>query len=376
MNNTPLRLAFIGGSINSAVGNTHKISCQMDGRWELVAGCFSTNSDINQKTAERWGVEPDRTYGSWQELLNNEKEKIDAVSILTPTPDHWTVVSQALSAGFPVICEKALATSYKEVCLIEKNLFDSSGFLAVTYNYSGYPMLRELKTKIENDELGKILQIHIEMPQEGFIRLLKGDKKPVPQTWRLQDSVVPTIYLDLGVHLHHTVSFLTEKKPIEVVSINNSFGFFDVVDNTLAIAKYTDDLVCNMWFGKTSLGQQNGLKIKVFGEKKAAEWLQTEPEYLVLHDNHGRTVRIDRSFSELHLAGDIRYNRFKPGHPDGFLEAFANYYYDIADSLIQFKQSREWENKWVAGIQTAKEGMELLEAISTSATTNKWCHID
>lgn len=368
-----LNLGFIGGALNSAVGATHKIASQMDGRWKLLSGCFSTDQKSNIESADAWGVDPDRVYENWNELLSAERDMLDAVVVLTPTPSHTEIVISALEQGYAVICEKAMTVSSKEASLISDAVKKNKSFLAVTYNYTGYPMLRELQALIQKGKLGKLNQIHIEMPQEGFARICKNGEKPAPQSWRLHDTEVPTLSLDLGVHLHHMIDFLSGEKPLELVAINNSFGHFEgIVDNTMCMARYSGNLDCQIWYGKTALGNSNGLRVRIYGTEGSAEWYQMHPETIELNDNKGRKVLLERSSVDIQIADELRYNRFKAGHPAGFLEAFANYYYDIADSLIEFKKNGQHTIPWVIGVDRAHEGLLMLEAIAKSAESKSW----
>jgi len=370
-----LKLGFIGGGINSAVGNTHRIASQMDNRWILEAGCFSQNNEINIKTSNQYGIAQNRTYGSWRDLLKNEKEKLDAVCILTPTNYHSEIVIEALELGYAVICEKSLGSNIEEVTKIEETVRKNKGFLAVTYNYTGYPMLRELRQIITDGKLGKLTQIHIEMPQEGFLRLDKQGKIPKPQNWRLKDGEIPTISLDLGVHLHHMIYFLSGERPLEVVADQVTFGNFkEVIDNVLCIARYTGGMRSQIWYSKTALGNRNGLRVRVFGELGSAEWYQMNPEELKFNSIYGKYEVIDRA-SIVSIADELRYNRFKSGHPAGFVEAFANYYYDIADSLIYFKEQGSYFSPFIFNERQAKEGLKMLAAISKSAKNGMWVEI-
>lgn len=213
MKTEPYQIAFIGGGINSAIGEVHKAASQMDGHFELVAGAFSTHAETNSETARTWGVVADRTYANYRELLQAEKGKLDAVVVLAPTDYHKDIVIDALNAGFPVICEKSLATSVAEGEAIAKAVAETKGFFCTTYNYTGYPMVRELKQFIADGKLGKIQQVQVEMPQEGFMRLGSHNEPPKPQAWRLKDTVIPKISLDLGSHLHNMIYFLTGERP-------------------------------------------------------------------------------------------------------------------------------------------------------------------
>lgn len=365
-----VKIAFLGGGINSAIGRTHKIAINMDSRYELVAGCFSRNSGVNVATAEEYNVCRDRVYSSLEELLAHEKDKIDAICILTPTPNHKAEVIKCIENGISVICEKALALSSDEAKEIKDNLVKYNGSLVVTYNYTGYPMLRELRQIILNGKLGKLEQIHIEMPQESFAKLDRQGKSQKPQDWRLHDKHLSMISLDLGTHIHDIISFLSNETPVEVISVEDSFGsFHQVVDNSISIAKYTNNMICNIWFSKTAFGHRNGLKVNVYGKKGSAQWYQMEPEILYINDNMGNKQIIDRASSNVDVAIQNRYNRFKAGHPSGFIEAFANYYNDIFDFLVKDNQS---ENEFVFGVDDALEGLKMLEAMKKSSKSRKW----
>jgi len=362
-----IKLAFLGGGINSAIGKTHKIAVEMDNRYEIVAGCFSRNEEINKKTADLYGI--NKIYSNLKELVKNERDKIDAIVILTPIPSHKEELIFCIKNNIPVICEKALTTSLKNALEIKKELTKYKGFLAITYNYTGYPMIRELKELIKMGKLGKIVHIDVQMPQESFIKVDKNNNPFKPQKWRLKDYEIPTIYLDLGAHLHDLVSFLINKKPMEVSVINRTYGYFNVIDDVRGVVNYEDGIAAHYWFSKSALGHKNGLKIQIYGTKGSAFWYQMEPEYLYFCDNKGKKEIIERDNIDCIIANQERYNRFKAGHPIGFIEAFANYYYDIADLLLGINKN---ENGYVFGIDNAIEGLMLLEAMNKSSKKKDW----
>lgn len=373
MNIQPLTLGFIGGGLNSAVGTTHRIAAEMDKRWKVTAGCFSTHEDTNRNTAETWGISPERLYPAWKDFLASEKNKLDAVVVLTPTPSHFKIVIEALNQGFNVICEKALAVSSTEAMEIQNTAKKNNAFIAVTYNYTGYPMLRELKLMVEKGRLGRLNQIHIEMPQEGYSRLNAEGKPNIPQRWRLEDTGLPTLSLDLGVHLHHMIHFLSGETPLEVVALHDTYGNFkEVIDNAMCIARYTGNLACQIWYSKSALGHRNGLRVRVYGEEGSAEWYQMDPEHIKFCDNRGTYSLIDRTAVSLDLSSELRYNRFKAGHPAGFIEAFANHYFDIAESFINFKNNRQADSPWVFDAELAAEGLKMFEAVADSSKNKSW----
>jgi predicted dehydrogenase len=366
-----LKLGFIGGGINSAVGRTHKIAAEMDSRFELVCGAFSRHSDINIKTGQEYGIAEERIYDSWLSLLQTEKGIIDAVVVLTPTPTHTAIVIKAIEMGFAVICEKSLTNNRADGEKIRQTIEQQKGFLVVTYNYTGYPMVREMRAMIQDDLLGQIQQIHIEMPQEGFLRLTTDGKAQIPQQWRLKDEEIPTVSLDLGVHLHNIIQFLTSEKPFQLVAKQNNFGNFKgIIDNVVCIAEYSNNITCHFWYGKTALGQSNGLKIRIFGNKGSVEWLQLHPEELFFNDNIGNRHKIDKGASSLKVASHDRYSRFKAGHPAGFIEAFANYYCDIADAL--HSKNNTLESEYIFTADDACDSLTITAAMNESEITKSW----
>jgi predicted dehydrogenase len=371
MGSSPLTLGFVGGAPNSAVGYAHFVAARMDRLWRLEAGVFSRHEDVNARAAEMYGVGKQRTYSSLEDLLNGENERLDALAILTPTPVHADMVVQCLEAGLPVICEKALATTSREAETIRDACERTGVFLAVIYNYSGYPMVRELRRMIRDGDLGEILHFQAEMPQEGYLRTDDRGNKPVPQDWRLKDGPVPTLHLDLAVHLHELVHYLTGLKPREVVADQSSRGWFDVIDNASCLCRYTDNVQGQFWFSKCALGLRNGLRLRVYGSEASAEWYQLNPEEVILCRGDGRREIRDRA-SNARVASDRRYTRFKAGHPAGFVEALANLYADIHDALTCYKATGHQQSDEVFGAGLAVEGLQWLEAMIRSCESGAW----
>jgi len=371
MNTSALTLGFVGGAPNSAAGYAHFVAARMDHVWDLQAGAFSRNSETNRKAAQTYGVSESRTYASLTELLVGEKGKLDAVALLTPTDLHYEMVCECLEAGMPVICEKALTLTSAEARKIEELRAEKSGFLAVIYNYSGYPMVRELRQMIRDGVLGDILHFEAEMPQEGFLRTDENGNKPQPQDWRLKDGPVPTLHLDLAVHLHELIYYLTGLSPLEVVADQASKGLFDVVDNASCLCRYSENVQGHFWFSKCALGHRNGMRLRVYGAKAAAEWYQLNPEEVLFSYADGRRQIMDRA-SGAKVAHQKRYERFKAGHPAGFNEALANLYVDICEDLNGYKETGRQDSEEVFGAPLAIEGMLWLEAMVRSCSSGKW----
>jgi len=371
MINQQFRLAFLGGAPNSAVGYAHFVAARMDGLWNLKAGAFSRHADVNRNAGEVYGVKSAHVYKSLSSLIDKEKDNLDAVVLLTPTPLHYEMVLECLKAEIPVICEKALSTSSAEAREIQSLCNQKKGFLAVIYNYSGYPMVRELRRIIREGILGDILHFQAEMPQEGFLRVDDNGNKPIPQDWRKKDGQVPTLHLDLAVHLHELVYYLIGLKPMEVVADQSSRGWFPVVDNVSCLARYAQGVQGQFWFSKCALGHRNGLRLRIYGSKGSAEWYQLNPEELLLSFADGRRQVFDRA-SNAKVASLPRYTRFKSGHPAGFNEALANLYFDIHAALSGFRVNGKQESEEVFGADLAVEGLDFLEAMVRSSHSRRW----
>jgi predicted dehydrogenase len=348
----------------------------MDDRWELVAGAFSRHPDVNAETGEQWGIDPDRVYGSWAQLVEREAGRLDAVVVLTPTPQHDEQVLALLEAGFDVISEKALAGSSQSADDLHAAARSARRFLAVTFNYSGYPMVRELRARVRAGELGRIVAINVEMPQEGFLRV-NADGDPIqPQDWRQRDGSIPTVSLDLGTHTHHLTNFILGTDPVELVATQAHHGqVASVADYVSCIARHPDDVDVDMWYGKCALGHRNGLRLRVYGEIASAEWLQTNPEELRVADARANVRVLDRVSPGTLVANESRYERFKVGHPAGFLEAFANLYWDLADGLVEFRETGGCSSPYVYGAAQAADGLRMLEAIAESSKRREWCKV-
>ena len=217
------------------------------------------------------------------------------VIILSPTPDHFQALRDSITRGFPVICEKPICSDSYQVAEIKALVSSHQTFLRTTFNYSGYPMVREIKARLENEQIGQIQQIHVEMPQEGLVRppLIRGEINLL-QSWRLHDGHIPSVALDLGTHLYHLVYFLTGSRITPLYShISNHTPYPNIVDTFNVLFKSLDSSFDgSMWFTKSALGYRNGLKIRIFGSLGSFEWTQMNPE--IYFSKSGVTSSIDR----------------------------------------------------------------------------------
>jgi predicted dehydrogenase len=234
-------------------------------------------------------------------------------------------------------------------------------------------MVRELRERVRSGELGRLQQIHFEMPQEVFMRSSDtAGKTALPQSWRLKDGTIPTICLDLGVHLHHLAYFMIGREPVRVIAEFSNYSMHPgLVDNVMMWLEYEDEMKGSFWMSKTALGNRNGLKLRLYGEKGSTEWVQMHPEELRISYKDGTCITIDRASKTL-TCSETRYNRYKAGHPSGFIEAFANLYCDIADALIEYRKNGKHNNPYVFGIDHSVRGLELFAAARESDNDRCW----
>jgi len=366
------KVALIGGGVNSAVGRAHLSALRMDGLFEIWGGCFSRSPTVNRQSAEAYGISADRLFDSVELLLEQCVDACDAVIVLTPTNQHCNQVIQCIQAGLPVVCEKSLTATPSEARALIDSLQKRKGFISVTFNYTGYPALREIRQRILRGDIGEITHVALEMPQEGFSRCQPDGTPLVPQQWRLSDGEVPTVYLDLGVHLHQICHYLIGLKPLEAFACQASLGnFANVVDYVSANVLYENRVHATYYFGKSMLGFRNGLGVKIFGRLGSLQWLQSDPERIHSADRFGTLQILDRGGQSVAFSAS-RFARFKPGHPAGYVESFANLYSDIHTALISWPApTTPAVGAELTDAYVALEGLELMSAMVRSSGSGK-----
>jgi predicted dehydrogenase len=322
------RVAIIGGGINSAVGNVHRTALRIVGNNSVVGGYFSKSLDKNVESQIWWGAENRKPFLSLSDCIDSS-DLFDTVIILTPPSQHAEAISKFLKIGKTVITEKPTTGKLAEIDSLIKNFKKETKHLRTTYNYSGYPMIRELKKIIEDNRFGRIINVKIEMYQEGFLKVDEKGNPITPQNWRLEDGEIPTVSLDLGTHVLHLLYFLTGDLTLKGHSTISSSGFFKVTDQVDFVGNDLSGKGIRLGWGKVSLGNQNGLRVEIFGERGAATWVQSNPEELRIANSRGEITLLARGNPSCLIANETRYTRFKGGHPSGFLEAFANLYEDL-----------------------------------------------
>ena len=371
-----MKVGFIGGGLDSAIGSAHFAAINIDRKYSLDAGMFSIDESINVSSGEFYGVDKNRVYANISDFLRAEQKNLDAVIVLSPTPLHFEHVNQIFDAGMPVISEKALCTNSKDAQLLAARTEKENRFLSVTFTYTGYPMVREIKRMISDGLLGDLLSVHVEMPQESFIRSSAIGTKPQPQAWRQLDYEIPSVTLDLGTHVVNLLEFITGDYVARVSGIASHAGEVSaLIDNVMTIGELHKGTPISLNWNKISLGKRNGLACTIYGSNGSISWEQENPEYLRYGSKDGAIQIIDRSHPMVSVASERRYQRFKMGHPAGYIEAFANLYLDIAADLTSHKAGRTFDNPYTHSAKDSFHGLQVLEALHESAAKKEWIEI-
>jgi predicted dehydrogenase len=360
------KIAFIGGGVDSVVGKAHYSALNCDGKFNLTHGFFSKKKKIQEITAKEFDV-IHINYKNLNDFVKKIKNNIDLVVILSPSPEHYRHIQLCIKAEIPVVCEKPIVTNLTQLKKIKKLLKKKNIFFASVFNYSCYPMLIEMKELIKKNYLGKINHINCSIPQEGFIVSNAAAGEVVkPQKWRLTEGKIPNIYLDLGIHIDYLINFLINLKPLSVKAISKNFSSYkSIFDNIFYWIEYEKNVFANLWISKTAVGSSNDFIIKIFGSKGSLQWEHNKNDQITFADINGNKKIIERR-SLLFKADKKKLNRFKAGHPQGFIEAYANFYNDIYDELNFFKKNNRYSKNFFYSFHKAKQGIILGSTIKSS----------
>lgn len=340
-----LRLGMIGGGEGAYIGNIHRIASRLDGAWDLVAGAFDVDPEKGRAFALSFGMDSDRAYGDYSALIEGEKgrtDRVDAVAICTPNFTHYPIAKALIEAGFDVICEKPLTATLEDAIALEELARNSGRFVGVTYTYSGYPLVHEARVRIAAGELGKIRTVQVEYPLEWMATAIETEGN-AQAAWRTdpQKNGRGGSIGDIGTHAYHLAGFVTGLKLQSLTADLATFvGGRALDDNAHVMMRYEGGARGLLWSSQVALGNSNGVRLRVFGEKGSFQWFQEQPNELVYQPLGGRTQVIKRGSDELSIEAKVRM-RTPPGHPEGYLEAFANLYVGFAEAIQARRDGRE-----------------------------------
>lgn len=377
-----IRLGMVGGGQGAFIGAVHRLAARMDDHYEFVAGALSSDAARSKASGEELGLTPDRIYGDFREMAKAEakrKDGIEAVSIVTPNHMHFPAAKVFIEAGIHVICDKPLALNLKEALALEKLLAKNRHVIfALTHNYSGYPMIRQARAMVASGELGDIRVVQGEYPQDWLTTDLEksGQKQAAWRTDPKRTGAGGCVG-DIGTHTYQLGCFVSGLKLDELsADLTTYVKGRRVDDNVHVMMRYKGGAKGMIWASQVAPGNENGLKIRIYGTKGGLEWVQADPNYL-WYTPFGEPARLITRGGAGSNAAAARVTRVPPGHPEGYLEGFANIYTEVARA-IKAKRSGKKPDKDVQfpGIEDGVAGMAFIEAcVKSSAKNGKWTKV-
>src|SRR5436853_7818322 len=368
-----LRLGMVGGGPGAFIGAVHRIAARMDDRFELVAGALSSDPARSRTTALELHIAPERAYGSFAEMASAEAkrpDRIDAVSIVTPNHVHFGPAKAFLEAGIHVICDKPLTTTVEDAVALAGIVKKSGLIFGLTHNYTGYPLVRQAREMIEAGELGRIRVVQVEYAQDWLTTAVErtGQKQAVWRTDPAQSGPAGSLG-DIGTHAYNIACFVTGLRCDQVaadVSIFVPGRRLD--DNVQVLLRFEGGARGMLWASQVAPGNENGLRLRVYGTQGGLEWQQENPNEL-WHAPFGQPRRrLTRAGPGAGPAA-ARVTRIPAGHPEGYLEAFATIYTEVAHAIRAARGGRRPDGEVLfPTVADGLDGVEFIEAAVKSST--------
>ncbi|WP_170755708.1 Gfo/Idh/MocA family protein [Ruegeria lacuscaerulensis] len=331
-----IRLGMVGGGNDAFIGGVHRIAARLDDKFELVAGALSSTPQKSLESGEALGLE--RVYEDFKQMAIREarlKSGIEAVSIVTPNHVHYAAAREFLKRGIHVICDKPLTSTLSDAKKLVKAAESANALFILTHNYTGYPMVRQAREMVANGDIGKIRVVQVEYPQDWLTE--QQDFKQAEWRTDPERSGAGGSTGDIGTHAYNLACFVTG---LTVESLAADLQAFvpgrKVDDNAHVLLRFEGGARGMLWSSQVAPGNENALRLRVYGEKGGLEWSQEDPNYLWFTPYNEPKRLITRNGAG---AGDAanRLSRVPPGHPEGYLEGFANIYGEAAEAILAFR---------------------------------------
>ncbi|MEO5789296.1 Gfo/Idh/MocA family oxidoreductase, partial [Gelidibacter sp.] len=371
-----LRMGMIGGGIGSFIGDVHRKAATLDGMIELVCGAFSSTAEKSKASGKDLLLPEDRCYGSFEEMILKEKAlpenlRMDFVAIVTPNYMHFAPAKLALENGFHVVCDKPMTLTEDEAKELEE-LVKSTGLLfALTHNYPGSPMVKQAKAMVKNGDLGAIRKVQVHYLQ-GWMATAVEDSDNKQAAWRVDPSKsgLGGALGDIGTHAHNLVEYITGLKVKELAADLGRFGKGRVLDDDGNILLRLENGAKGiMSISQIAAGEENNLSIRVYGEKGSLEWHQEKPNELITRWLDQPKMIFTSNGNDLYPLS-LAASRIPAGHPEGYLEAFANVYKNFATHLNAFKTKTPIETPDYPTVSVGVRGVQFIHAAVESDQQN------
>lgn len=378
-NHRKLRMGMVGGGRGAFIGGVHRMAAALDGQIELVAGAFSSNPEKSKQSGEDFFLDPARVYGDYQEMARAEAalplgERIDFVTIVTRNDLHFEVARTFLEVGIHVICEKPMTRTLDEARSLVELVRKSGLVFALTHNYTGYPMVKEARAMVANGDLGRILKIVVEYPQGYGISAMDDEHRSPIANWRMDPDVsgISNCMGDIGSHAENLARYISGLEIEELAADLNTFIPGRALDDDGSmLLRYQDGARGILHASQISTGDENNLNIRVYGTKASFEWHQEHPnELTVKFADQPRQIR--RRGNDYIGKQASKYTRLPFGHPEAFIEAFANIYLAAAEAIRDHLEGRTPppEGYDFPTVADGVAGMGFIEAAVRSSEEN------
>jgi len=369
-----LRLGMVGGGQGAFIGAVHRIAARLDDRYELVAGALS--SDVARAKASAAEVGIARSYADWGDMAQAEAARddgIDVVAIVTPNHLHAPVATAFLEAGIHVICDKPLAISLAQAEALAKLAREKQRLFALTHTYSGYPMVRHARELVESGEIGEVRVVQVEYAQDWLAEPVERAGTNKQAGWRTDPAQSgPAGCLgDIGTHAYHLAAFVTGMTPESLSAELHTFvPGRRVDDHVQAMLRYANGARGMLWASQVASGAENALRLRVYGTKAGLAFDQENPNELWFTPLGGASVRLTRGRVKSAVAAHA--TRVPPGHPEGYLEAFAQLYRDAALQIEALDAGRPIppESRLLTTVDDGVAGMRFIDAVMRSSANN------
>jgi predicted dehydrogenase len=376
-----LRMGMVGGGLTSFIGPVHRKAAGIDGEIELVAGAFSIIPGESKETGEALYLNPERVYETYQEMFEREKElpadqRLDFVSVVTPNHVHFGPSQMALQSGFHVLVEKPIAFSLAEAKTLEKTVNKTGLLLGLTHTYTGYPLVKEARKMVADGAFGKIRKIYVEYPQ-GWLSTLLEKAGNMQASWRTdpKQSGMGGAIGDIGTHAANLAEYITGLQITEICAmLNTVVKGRHLDDDSSMLLRFNNGASGVLMATQVAAGEENNLNIRVYGEKGGLEWRQEEPNTMILKWL-GKPKEIIRAGQPYLSDAAKGYTRTPAGHPEGYLEAFANIYRSFTRAVRDFKPGKKMNiAKYdFPDVADGVRGMNFVQTVVKSAnSTRKW----
>lgn len=378
---TRIRLGMVGGGRDAFIGGVHRIASRIDDHYELVAGAFSSTPEKSLASAKDLGIADARAYGDFKQMAMREarlKDGIEAVAIVTPNHMHAPVAKEFLRRGIHVICDKPLTATLTEAKSLARAAERSDALFILTHNYTGYPMVRQAREMIANGDLGDLRLVQVEYAQDWLSEPLEktGQKQA---DWRTdpERSGAGGATGDIGTHAYNLASFVSGLNLQALCADLDSFvNDRKVDDNGHVLLRFEGGAKGMLWCSQVAPGNENALALRIYGTKGGLEWRQEDPNYL-WHAPLGQPKRLLTRGGAGAGAAAARISRVPPGHPEGYLEGFANIYSEAAEAIRAKRDGRKLSGDVLfPTIEDGVKGVAFVDAcVKSSRRNGAWVNV-